>query len=220
MRPSKYLIKLQKTAINKVHRLKRLLNNISNLSSNNEIEICLTYVTIEALNTWSNFSRSFYLSCTLHPRTVNGNRVTTRIETGNFNEAIGEAISLYRSSATPNPQGLWHRREEPTWHERSTITRVCNHIECSNITDISHGLSGQQTFFTHLPVFRNFYGHRNQQTEKAAMQLAPRYVIPATLRPSDILRQFPISGTSTPSTSILLVQWLDEIEFTIEYLCY
>ena len=95
MRPSKYLIKLQKTAINKVHRLKRLLNNISNLSSNNEIEICLTYVTIEALNTWSNFSRSFYLSCTLHPRTVNGNRVTTRIETGNFNEAIGEAISLY-----------------------------------------------------------------------------------------------------------------------------
>lgn len=220
MRPSKYLIKLQKTAINKVHRLKRLLNNISNLSSNNEIEICLTYVTIEALNTWSNFSRSFYLSCTLHPRTVNGNRVTTRIETGNFNEAIGEAISLYRSSATPNPQGLWHRREEPTWHERSTITRVCNHIECSNITDISHGLSGQQTFFTHLPVFRNFYGHRNQQTEKAAMQLAPRYGIPATLRPSDILRQFPISGTSTPSTSILLVQWLDEIEFTIEYLCY
>ena len=220
MRPSKYLIKLQKTAINKVHRLKRLLNNISNLSSNNEIEICLTYVTIEALNTWSNFSRSFYLSCTLHPRTVNGNRVTTRIETGNFNEAIGEAISLYRSSATPNPQGLWHRREEPTWHERSTITKVCNHIECSNITDISHGLSGQQTFFTHLPVFRNFYGHRNQQTEKAAMQLAPRYGIPATLRPSDILRQFPISGTSTPSTSILLVQWLDEIEFTIEYLCY
>ncbi len=222
MRPSKYLIKLQKTAINKVHRLKRLLSNISTSSSNNEIEICLTYVTIETLNTWSNFSRSFYLSCTLHPKTVNGNRVTTRLEIGNFNEAISEAIRLCsnRRNATPNPQGLWHRRDEPTWHDKSTITRVCTNIECSNIANISEGLSGQQTFFAHLPVFRNFYGHRNQQTEQAAMQLAPRYGIPATLRPSDILRQFPISGTSTPSTSILLVQWLDEIEITIEYLCY
>ncbi len=220
MRPSKYLIKLQKTAINKVHRLKRLLENVPTFSSSNEIEVCLTYVTIETLNTWSNFSRSFYLSCTLHPKTVNGNRVTTLLRTANFNDAIGQVIPLYKNRARPNLQGLWHRRDEPTWHDRSTIIGVCTNIGCSNITDISNGLSGGQTFLTHLPVFRNFYGHRNQQTENAAMQLAPRYGIPATLRPSDILRQFPISGTSTPSTSILLLQWLDEIEITIEYLCY
>ena len=220
MRPSKYLIKLQKTAINKVHRLKRLLENVPTFSSSNEIEVCLTYVTIETLNTWSNFSRSFYLSCTLHPKTVNGNRVTTHLRTSNFNDAIGQVIPLYKNRASPNSQGLWHRRDEPTWHDPSTIIRVCTHIGCSNIGDISNGLSGGQTFFAHLPVFRNFYGHRNQQTENAAMQLAPRYGIPATLRPSDILRQFPISGTSTPSTSILLLQWLDEIEITIEYLCY
>ena len=220
MRPSKHLKKLQETAINKVHRLRRLLTNIPVSSSSNEIETCLTYITIETLNTWSNFSRSFYLSCTLQPKTVSRNRVTTLVRPANFNDAIGQAIRLYRSSANPNSQGLWHRREEPTWHDPSTINRVCAHIGCSNIADISDGLSGEQTFFAHLPVFRNFYGHRNQQTERAAMQLAPRYGISATLRPSDILRQFPISSTSTPSTSILLVKWIDEIEATIEYLCY
>jgi hypothetical protein len=208
MRPRKYLIKLQKTAINKLHRLRHLLTN-------NETESCITYVTVETLNTWSNFSRSFYLSCTLQPKTVSGIRVTTSLRTTGFNDAIGKAILLFKPSTTPNSQGIWNRRDEPTWHDSSILTRVCTNIGCSNITDISNGLSGGQNFFLHLPVFRNFYGHRNQRTESAARDIATRYGISNTLRPSDILRQFPIGGTS-----FLLLQWINEIEFTIEYLCH
>jgi hypothetical protein len=215
MRPRKYLIKLQNTAINKLHRLKRLLTNTLVTSSNNETESCLTYVTVETLNTWSNFSRSFYLSCTLQPKTVSGIRVTTSLSTANFNNAIGIAILLFKPSKTANSLGIWDRRDEPTWHDSHTLTSVCTHIGCSNITNIIDGFSGGQKFYSHLPTFRNFYGHRNQKTEYAARQIAPTYGISATLRPSNILCEFPIGGTSS-----LLLQWINEIEFTIEYLCY
>jgi len=213
MRPRKYLVKLQIAAIKRVQRLKRSLSLSSHPS--NASEIYLVNTTIEALNTWNNFSRSFYLSCTLNPKTVNGNKITTTVITANFNDAIGRAIVYFKPSRTPNSSGIWHRRDEPTWHDPNTLLSVCGHIGCSNIINISNGLSGGQTFFSGLPTFRNFYAHKNQQTENAAMQKSPIYSIPATLRPSEALRAFPINETST-----LLEKWLDEITVTIEYLCY
>jgi len=213
MRPSKYLVKLQTAAIKRVQRLKRSLSLSSHPS--NAPEICLANTTIEALNTWNNFSRSFYLSCTLNPRAVNGNRITTTVVTANFNDAIGCATLLSKPNITPNPYGIWDRRYEPTWHDSNIFLRVCRHIGCSNIDNIVDGLSGGQTFFSDLSTFRNFYAHRNQQTANKAMNKSLRYSISATLRPSEALRSFPINETST-----LLEKWLDEIEFTIKYLCY
>ena len=214
MRPRKYLIKLETTAIKKVQKLKRSLSVIHDPIT--IPEIYLANITIEALNTWINFSRSFYLSCsTLCPKTSNGNRVTTDVRVTDFNDAIGRAIRLVNSRARPDSSGIWDRRDEPTWRKPSTLIDVCSNIGCSNILNIRDGLSAQQTFFSDLPDFRNFYAHRNQQTEFAAMQKAPTYSISATLRPSDILRAFPINESSR-----LLEKWLDEIKFTIQYLCY
>jgi len=213
MRPRKCLIKLQATAIKKVYRLKCLLSSISHPKDAPELYIANT--TIETLNTWSNFSRSFYLSCALHSKAVNGNRITTTSRAANFNDAIGYAMQCCKPKVTLNSSGIWARREEPAWHDPNTLIRICTEIQCSNITNICDGLSGGQTFFSDLPTFRNFYAHRNQETELAAMNKAPRYSISATLKPSAILREFPIG-----ETSILLVKWLNELEFTIEYLCY
>lgn len=213
MRPKKCLIKLQATAIKKVHRLKRLLGSMSHPKDAPELFIANT--TIETLNTWSNFSRSFYLSCALHSKAVSGNRITSILSSANINDAIGHAMRRYKHWVTPNSSGIWARRDEPTWHDQNILSSVCSHIGCSNITNIRDGLSGGQTFFSDLPTFRNFYAHRNQETELAAMNKATRYSISSTLKPSAILREFPIGETST-----LLVKWLDELEFTIEYLCY
>ena len=213
MRPRKCLIKLQTTAIKRVHRLKRLLSSTSHPKDAPELLIANT--TIETLNTWSNFSRSFYLSCALHSKAVSGNRIITTSNPSNINDAIGHAMQCWKPSATPHSSGIWVRRYEPTWHDQNILSSVCSHIGCSNITNIRDGLSGGQTFFSDLPTFRNFYAHRNQETELAAMNKATRYSISSTLKPSAILREFPIGETST-----LLVKWLDELEFTIEYLCY
>ena len=122
---------------------------------------------------------------------------------------------MVNSRARPDTSGIWDRRDEPTWRKPSILIDVCSNIGCSNILNIRDGLSAQQTFFSDLPDFRNFYAHRNQQTEFATMEEASTYSISATLRPSDILRAFPINESLR-----LLDKWLDEIKFTIQYLCY
>lgn len=215
MRPHKNLIKLQKTAIKKLTKLEQLSNNILSISSNKEIETHLTYITIETLNTWSNFSRSFYLSCTLSAKTVSGKRISISRTIANFNDAVGLVIPLYKRSATPNHSGIWHRRDEPTWHDPNVIMNICDHIGCSNITEIRAGFSGGLTVFKNLPTFRNFYAHRNSQTEYAAMQIATQYSISNLLKPSQILLSLPLNGNQP-----LLIEWIDELILTVEYLCY
>ena len=215
MRPHKSLIKLQKVAIKRLTRLEQLSTNILSISSNRELETLFTYITIETLNTWSNFSRSFYLSCALSAKTVSGRRITISTTIANFNDAIGLAILECKPSATPNIAGIWHRRQEPTWHDPTVIMRICNHIGCSNITQIQSGFSGGLTVFNNLPTFRNFYAHRNQQTEYAAMQIASRYGISNLLKPSQILLSLPLNRSQP-----LLIEWIDELILTVEYLCY
>jgi hypothetical protein len=215
MRPHKNLIKLQKAAIKRLTKLEHLSNNILSISSNREIETLLTYITIETLNTWSNFSRSFYLSCTLSAKTVSGKKIIISSTIANFNDAVGLVIPLYKRSATPNHAGIWHRRHEPTWHDPNVIMKICNHIGCSNITQIQLGFSGGLTVFKNLPTFRNFYAHRNQQTEYAAMQIATQYGISNLLKPSQILLSLPLNRRQ-----ILLLEWIDELRLTVEYLCY
>ena len=216
MRPHKSLIKLQKVAIKRLTRLEQLSTNILSISSNREVETLLTYITIETLNTWSNFSRSFYLSCVLSAKTVSGRRITISTTIANFNDAIGLVIPANKKRhATPNNAGIWHRRFEPTWHDPRVIMDICNQIGCSNITQIQSGFSGGLTVFNNLPTFRNFYAHRNQQTEYAAMQIASQYGISNLLKPSQILLSLPLNRSQP-----LLIEWIDELILTVEYLCY
>lgn len=221
MRPHKSLLKLQKVAIKRLNYFEQLLLTIGSNNSYRQNEIILEYITIELLNTWVNFSRSFYLSCTISPKTVRGNRITTTMLLNSFNDAIGAAITHNKPllNLTANDQGSWHhhRRHEPTWHDTDAILRICDHIGCSNINEIRLGFSADQTVFKNLPTFRNFYAHRNQQTELAAKRVAlQKYGISAPqLKISQILLSLPLSQTQP-----LLNIWIAEIKFTIEFLCY
>lgn len=193
----------------------RIANRVLSNPWDQESEACLSYVTIEVLNTWVNFSRAFYLSLILHPRTASSNqRIIVGTPGLNFDQAVGLAIRIYRLHAVPGASGVWHRRDEPTWHDPNVFMRVCNNIGCSNMPDINAAFSFGTRVFNDLPVFRNFYAHRNLQTEYAAKQLAPQYGIPATFRPSQILLARPLRRPQS-----LIFEWIDDIIFTIEYLC-
>jgi hypothetical protein len=217
MRPHKSLLKLQKVAIKRLNYFEQLLLTIGSNNSFRQNEIVLEYITIELLNTWVNFSRSFYLSCTIFPKSVSGNRITTTILLHSFNDAIGVAISQTNRNHSPNSQGIWRRKDEPTWHDPNFMIKVCRHIGCSNIAEIESGLSGGQTVFINLPTFRNFFAHRNQQTELAAKTVAlQKYGISAPqLKISEILLLPPLSETQP-----LINIWIVEMKITIEFLCY
>ncbi|HVO69083.1 MAG TPA: hypothetical protein VMT24_03495 [Aggregatilineaceae bacterium] len=186
-------------------------------TNNREIEAYLCHVTIEALNTWANFSRAYYLSCILDPRTASGMRVSTTINVNNSDQAIGLAIKRWnpKTSAKPGPGGSWNRRDEPPWHIPKVFMSICQNIGCSNQPDITAAFSAGFRVFDDLPVFRNFYAHRNEHTQRAAVRIATLYGIPATLRPSQILLSRPL-GRPQP----LAIDWLDDLSFTIEYLCH
>jgi hypothetical protein len=75
-------------------------------------------------------------------------------------------------------------------------------------------VSLQSRAFADLPVFRNFFAHRNKGTAQAAGAIAPQYSIPSYRHPIEILATTP-KGSPYP----LLVDWIDDLSVTVELLC-
>jgi hypothetical protein len=110
--------------------------------------------------------------------------------------------------------GSWHRRDEPAWHDPNILLTLANDVGASNLSDVRSAISGGFTVFSDLPVFRNFYAHRNPRSLRAAADLAPSYGIAASLRPTQILLSRPPS-----SPQLLIHEWFDELLFNVEFLC-
>lgn len=178
-------------------------------------KLAIAMTTIDLLNAWSGFSRSYALSCIMNPRRVNGGRVKVMMTGLDFNGVIGVAMRRHKPKLTPRPDGSWHRRDEPPWHDTSVLTNLCSDLGCSHLGDVQGAVSLGSRVFDDLPVFRNFFAHRNRGTAGAACALAPKYSIASYRHPLSILAVAP-AGSPNP----LLVDWIDDLAVTIELLCH
>jgi hypothetical protein len=212
MRRARTLRKLRLTLKGRLYRLERRLKNASALTNNTDRDVAVAYVAIEALNAWALFSRSFYLSCAFGARTERKKGVTITVSPAA--DHLGLAVTQYKKLAKPNAAGAWHRRDEPAWHDPNVLMTVCSNLGCSIQTAVENSFTLRQNVFKDLPVFRNFFAHRSEGTCRAARDIAPRYTLPSSLTPTDIL----ISVSPGSSTSVLL-GWLDEIAITAEFMC-
>ena len=174
-------------------------------------DIVVAYVAIEALNAWALFSRSFYLSCALGAITERRKAVTLTAVTA---DPLGAAITCCNNRARPNAVGMWHRRDEPTWHDPNVLMKVCGNVGCSIQSQIGQAFSLNQNVFNDLPVFRNFFAHRNGQTSQAARNMASRYTLSSKLSPTDFLL-----AVSPGATDPVMIEWLAEINITAAFLC-
>lgn len=174
----------------------------------------IAVTTIDLLNSWSGFSRSYALSCVTAPRRRKGGRVRITQTGLDFNAVIGVAMKRHKPKLTPRPDGSWHRRDEPPWHDINVLTNCCRDLGCSHIADVEAAVSLQSRAFVDLPIFRNFFAHRNKGTAQAACAIAPHYSIPSYCHPLQILASTP-KGRPYP----LLVDWIDDIAITVELLC-
>jgi len=214
MRPTRDFRCLAKSTTYRLRVLRDSLDNARRLPTARQRRLAVSTLTIDAANTWSNFSRSYYLSSCIGAFLEPLGRVTTTLAFTNFNDSIGEAVRIHRAYATPRATGIWHRRDEPTWHDPNVLLSCCNNIGASNYIHMTNALSVGTRFFIDLPVFRNYCAHKNQQTQKAAQTLAPTYGISSLLLPFEILLSTPIRARDP-----LLTLWLYDMEAVVGLLC-
>ena len=177
-------------------------------------ELVIALTTIGLLSTWANFVRAYYLSCLFGTRT--GSRLSISSATPALSEfdAIGRAVRYWRPSARPRA-GQWHRRDEPSWFNPDAVGPVLANEGVSSARLFAGAFSHSvNVTITQLPVFRNFYAHRNQQTEAAALGLAPGFGIPAARSPSAVL-----AARARRRPQPLLLDWIDDIDALVGYLC-
>lgn len=210
MRRCKRLRRLRKTFFRRVDRLERRIMAVASFASHNDRDVITAYVTIEALNAWALFSRSFYLSCAMGALTERKKYITA---TQN-NDPLGTAIMCINNKARPKTSGVWSRRDEPTWHDPNVLMKVCQNLGCSNHQEVTSAFSLGQKAFTNLPVFRNFFAHRNEQTSTAVRNIAPQYMLPTYLAPTDLLM-----SVGPGATQSVILESLTEIKITAEFLC-
>lgn len=172
----------------------------------------LAYVVIEVQNTWSNFARAFLLSMLCAPRRRSGNRVVL----GNLTATTPGALLLVATHACkPTSPPPLERRDEPSWHDTGNFLKACTALAPSNLAEIQAALSLQARVFSDLPVFRNFYAHRNEETAARAVGVARRtYLITGVRHPSQALLK-----PARTRTQPLLADWLDEMKVVLQLIC-
>lgn len=211
MRPSKDLLRLERSMLRRLGRLRRFIYDAQHGVSDRAQSCALVCVAcLELVNAWGNFSRSYYLSCVMRARRRDRSRISVKFE---WSPSV--AIQAATLHVKPGLAGRnINRRNEPSWHDSTVFRRCCTLIGCSNAAQIDAAFGLESTFFQYGAVFRNFFGHRNRFTIASARRIATRFAIPPNFHPHEILLSRPLGRPRA-----LLHDWIDEVEGTVGLLC-
>lgn len=178
MQPTKDLNILYRTATDRISKLRLLVQNSSlrpaNEFTNSNQEI--SYAVIELQTAYSNFARSYFLSCALTPTTRSGVKITCHQSITNFIDAIDASMKACKNRVWVNARGNknWTQRDEPSWHQPNVLIDCCQEIGCSNQANITLAFSVPTSVFEDLTKFRNFFAHRNKSTMNAALTIVDK----------------------------------------------
>ncbi|SRR5712691_6312261 len=172
----------------------------------------VTYVAIEALNTWASFARAYYLSCCVRrARRENGARVTLTGGTiATSLDALFWACRVVRGAKRPPTD----RRQEPAWHDPNTLLRTFAVLNPSNLGEMQAAFSFSTNVFDHLPTIRNFFAHRNDETMLKVRNVARNLAINPSQRACEI-----VCSTVTGRPQNILTDWLDDLSAVATLLC-
>ena len=214
MTPLRRLRRLERSAVHQLERLRVILATALQSTDYRARDRIASHVAIELLNCWTNFARAYYLSCVVEARRSHGGRIAVSRKCAGwaFRDALANSIALIKGW---QPQQTFTRRDEPAWHDPNNLLTLLGDIGATNLPTAQAALSAGQTVFRDLPAFRNYFGHRNESTRLSAMRLAAGHGIPGPKSPAEIVLARAI-GRPQP----ILADWLDEVRFTIEMLCW
>ena len=209
MRTVQHVVRLREPVLRRFSRISNILKEERLRRPDPIKERAVAYAIVELLNTWSEFARALFLSYALGASDSQGVSVTHNIHNMHSVED-----ALFEASSFSNPSRRLsrpvRRRFEPTWHHRSTLTRLSTHFGFSNLSAINNGLSVQTRSFDDLPTIRNFYSHKNADTFKSAIGVARYYVVPQPMHPTELV----LSVASGRSQSIG-EDWVSDLQNVI-----
>lgn len=180
----------------------------------------MAYVTIECLSAWSIFAREYYLSCAwLRARRISGPPVEPASRLfSDERDAILHSIRILKPPTVYNRaqnSANISARDEPTWHEPSTIMKIYSNLRMSNMNEVSASFSYPTTFFNDCPTIRNFFAHRNMGTAQKVYSLARRPPYSVFIGSAGDL-----VGTLLPGrTQTLAREWIDDLRLISHDLC-
>jgi hypothetical protein len=221
MRKRSSLGRLNKSLVHRIRYLESLAATIAG-GHDHAADRALSFISIEALATWSAFVREFYLSCALlRPRTIGGQVVRHRgASIGTEKDALLHSIMVLKGPSSPSYRSAANSpriapRDEPAWHEKRVLLALSSSISLTNNLAVTTGLSYPTTFFDDLPPVRNFYAHRSSNTAERIARIANRkYAIAQLRHPNDFMNNL-IPGRAQP----LLMEWLGDIRRVSDALC-
>ncbi len=211
MNPQYDLRRLHRSANTRLIWLRDKVINLTPATSFSHDE-SIAFVVIETVNVWASFTRAYYLSWFMKPRTLTGQRVSCTQPLRSFQDALLFAIRHSRSPGYKRASSM--RRDEPAWHDPGNLLSLARAVGPSNIEQISSVLSFGATYPSNLPTVRNFYAHRNDETFRKVQNKAVLLGLGTNLRPCEfVCAALPLRPQNVIS------DWLDEIRLTIELLC-
>lgn len=216
MRAVSDLDRLRRASHHRLARLRRLLDaHVEGGNAASDVALAdraTAFVAIEALNLWTEFVRSFYLSCVSKARTTSGTRVGVAITFASHQDALTFAIIKTK----PNKLGKgppWKPLDEPPWRSPTVLLNLDKLLMFTNGSCIVTGLSYPSTVLNQLPAFRNFFCHRNAVTAREVKGIARALGSRPTTQPEKILQSTPVGPVSHIGV------WVADIAVMIELMC-
>jgi len=214
VRATHRLNKLHTAAVNRITRLRSLVSHCSGPVTP-ETDRVISWTVIEALNLWSGFLRSYYLSGAITTRSNLGTKVVFTSKTfPNAEAAMRFAIITKKKKTFTGP--IVSRRDEPPWHDAGILFDLLRLLSVSNLPQVRAAFSTNAAFINDLAVVRNFYAHRCDETFRKAARVGVRLGLTATPR----LRATEIMCSRLPSRpQNVITDWLDDMRTVIDLLC-
>jgi hypothetical protein len=213
MRPVHHLAQLYNKSGRRLLLLRTIVENYK-LAASPDRERAVVFVTIEALNLWSSFIRSFYLSCVFNAISRSGVKIVVGapIVFPSHVDAIRYSIKQIKGANLANPR----RINEPSWYDPQVLLRLTPPLKLSNSPSIHAAFSVPNDVLanSHLRICRNFFAHRNEETAANVANVARYYGRPPDETPSQLL-----CAHRPHRPQCILADWLDELRLIGDTLC-
>lgn len=208
MRGTSHLGKLNRAIARRVARLRRL-HGLTAGQSVTEADRTISYITIELDNLILGAIRQFVISSLTGARSAAGGKVRSSpafSDEGEVGAYVMSVLSPVSYTNMGSPTRL-SRRDEFKVRDPRLVERVMASCSASNLLSVQAAYAYNTGVFTDLPIIRNFFAHRNDDTWRKVRNRAPGMGIYGARSACELVM------ARIPARPVTVLQdWLDDVE--------